>query len=79
MNPPPHVALALASAFLAGEWEPSRMTRRGREAMGGKRAWMVHLAHAVRHEYPEPPLDRPRDLARFIAACSYYRRAEIRR
>jgi RNA-directed DNA polymerase len=79
VNPPPDVALALASAFLAGEWEPSRMTRRGRETMGGKRGWMVHLAHAVRREYPEPPLDRPRDLARFIAACSYYRRAEIRR
>lgn len=79
MNPPPDVALALASAFLAGEWDPSRMTRRGREAMGGKRGWMVHLAHAVRHEYPEPPLDRPRELARFIAASSYYRRAELRR
>ena len=79
MNPPPDVALALAGAFLAGEWEPSRMTRRGREAMGGKRGWMVHLAHTVRHEYPEPPLDRPRELAHFIAACPSYRRAEIRR
>jgi hypothetical protein len=47
--------------------------------MGGKRGWMVHLAHAVRREYPKPPLDRPRELARFIAATTYYRRAELRR
>ena len=74
----PDVPLALALAFLAGEWEPSRMTRRGREAMGGKRGWMGHLAHAVRREYPEPPADRPRELAQFIAATQYYRRAELR-
>ena len=78
MKPPPDVALALASAFLAGEWEPIRMTARGRAAMGGKRAWMVHLARAVRHQYPEPPLDRPRELADFIAATRTYERAARR-
>src|SRR5438067_2659594 len=54
------------------------MARRGRETMGGKRGWMIHLARAVRSEYPEPPSDRSRELADFIAAVPYYRRAERR-
>ena len=78
MNFTENVPLALASAFLAGQWDPPLMARRGRETMGGKRGWMIHLARAVRSEYPEPPSDRPRELAEFIAAVPYYRRAERR-
>lgn len=64
------VADALARAFLAGEWDPPAMARRGSGALGGdRRRWLLHLALAVRHEYPDAPRDRPRELARFVEAC----------
>ena len=36
--------------------------------MGQRRVWVRDLARAARHEYPDAPTDRPRDLARFVAA-----------
>ena len=63
------VARGLASAFLAGEWDPPLMTRRGQRAVGQRRVWVRDLALAARHEYPSPPRDRPYELARFLAAC----------
>src|SRR5438105_2328359 len=64
-----HLGEALAKAFLAGEWDPPAMTRRGQQAVGQRRVWVRDVALAVRHEYPDPPRDRHRDLARFIAVC----------
>jgi hypothetical protein len=63
------VAEGLARAFLAGEWEPAAMARRGSQALGDRRRWLFHLALSVRHEYPQPPRDQPRALARFVGAC----------
>ena len=63
------VARGLASAFLAGDWDPPLMTRRGQRAVGQRRVWVRDLALAARHEYPSPPRDRPYELARFLAAC----------
>jgi len=68
-------AAALAGAFLAGEWEPGAMGRRGTRALGDRRRWLADLALVVVHAYPERPADRPRELARFIAACDPFVRA----
>ncbi len=69
------VAQGLAAAFLGGEWEPGSMTRRGQRAVGQRRVWVRELAAAAWHAYPEPPRDRPRELAAFLAACSPLRAA----
>jgi hypothetical protein len=45
------------------------MARRGRRAVGDRRGWVADLARAVHHAYRDRPADRPRELARFIAAC----------
>ena len=63
------VARGLAHAFLAGEWDPPAMTVRGQAAVGRRRVWLRDLALAARHEYPEAPRDRPRELTSFLAAC----------
>jgi hypothetical protein len=59
------VASVLAAAFLGGEWHLEDMTRRARRALG-TRAWLRTVAIAVAEAYHRPPLDRPRELARFI-------------
>jgi hypothetical protein len=66
------VAQALAEAFLAGEWDPVAMGRRGKRALGDRRKWLVELAHVVRSGFPERPSDRPRELAEFIGACAVF-------
>jgi len=63
------VARGLAHAFLAGAWDPPAMTARGQRAVGQRRVWVRDLALAARHAYPEAPRDRPRELAKFLAAC----------
>ncbi len=63
------VARGLGHAFLAGEWDPPAMTQRGQQAIGRRRMWVRDLALAARHAYPDPPRDRPRELAAFLAAC----------
>lgn len=66
------VATALAGAFLAGDWEPAVMASRGKRALADRRSWLLALAHVVRAGFPERPADRPRELARFIAACDVF-------
>src|SRR4051812_48941619 len=44
------------------------MTGGGQGAVGERGVWVGALAWAVRHEYPDPPFDRHRELAEFIAA-----------
>jgi hypothetical protein len=69
------IAAALASAFLAGDWDPPAMGRRGKRALADRRHWVTHLAEAARVAYPERPADRPRELARFIESCAPFRQA----
>lgn len=45
------------------------MTRRGQRAVAQRRVWVRDLALAAHHAYPDPPRDRPRELAGFLAAC----------
>lgn len=63
------VARGLAGAFLGGEWDPPAMTARGQRAVAQRRVWVRDLALTTRHQYPEAPRDRPRELATFLAAC----------
>jgi RNA-directed DNA polymerase len=72
---PSVVAAALASAFLAGPWDPPDMGRRGKRILQERRHWVTELARTVRREYPQRPADRPRELAAFIAACPQFRAA----
>ena len=65
-------ATALAGAFLAGEWHPDAMARRGKRALGDRRRWLADLARVVFHAYRERPADRPRELARFVDACDLF-------
>lgn len=68
-------ATALARAYLAGEWDPPAMGRRAKRAMGDRRRWLVDLAHVVRHQFPDRPVDRPTELAEFISVCTLFERA----
>src|SRR5436305_6717831 len=69
------VARAVAHAFLAGEWEPSAMARRGRRTLGTRAKWLVELAQIVRAGFPERPADRPGEVATFIAATDVFQKA----
>jgi RNA-directed DNA polymerase len=69
------VAGGLADAFLAGEWDPLAMTRRGQRAVGQRRVWVRDLALAARHAYPQAPSDAPRELVEFLAECTPLREA----
>jgi retron-type reverse transcriptase len=55
------------------------MGRRGKRILQERRRWVTDLARTVRHQYPERPADRPRELATFIAACPEFRAAVERR
>jgi RNA-directed DNA polymerase len=60
------LAGGLAAAFLAGEWNEAGLVRRGRDAVQPPPRWMRRLAAEVLAHYHRPPLDRPRELTRFI-------------
>jgi hypothetical protein len=78
-QPAAHVASALASAFLAGEWEPPAMARRAKRCLADRRAWLLELARITHAAYPTPPTDRSRELARFLAACDPFATAHANR
>jgi hypothetical protein len=59
------VASVLAAAFLAGEWTLDELVARARRAVG-PRVWLRSVALEVLRGYHRPPLDRPRELERFI-------------
>jgi RNA-directed DNA polymerase len=63
------VATGVAGAFLAGDWDPPAMARRGRQCLGDRRRWLLDLALAARSGFPTAPTDAPRELAAFLAAC----------
>lgn len=69
------IARHLARAFLAGEWEPRAMGRRAKRAVGDQRHWPTRLAEIAHAGFADRPIDRPRELARFIAATEPFRTA----
>jgi RNA-directed DNA polymerase len=60
------LADALAAAYLEGEWEPEALLARSRTALAPQRQWLRGVAREVAAAYPRAPLDRPRELARFV-------------
>jgi RNA-directed DNA polymerase len=68
VHPLSHLSGGLAAAFLAGEWSEEALVRRGREAVAPPPPprWMRQVAAEVLAYYHHPPLDRPRELTRFV-------------
>jgi hypothetical protein len=68
-HPVERLATVLADAMLAGSWTEPALTSRVRYVDGGgRRPWHALLARQVLAGYPSPPVDRPRELAAFVAA-----------
>jgi hypothetical protein len=70
------LAGALAGAFLAGRWTERALTDRGRTVTGPGQRWLRPVVQEVLRAYPDPPLDRPAELARRIAASPFLVLAE---
>jgi RNA-directed DNA polymerase len=68
------LARGLGNAFLAGPWEPDGMQQRAATVVG-RRKWLKKLVEQVLEVYPRPPVDRPRELADFVAECEPVLRA----
>ncbi len=67
------VARALADAFLATtEWSHDDL-RAAADAVVGPASWMAEVVADVQAAYSRPPVDRPRELGRFIARLPSYR------
>ncbi|MGH2850172.1 MAG: reverse transcriptase family protein [Solirubrobacteraceae bacterium] len=60
------LAACLADAFLAGEWTVEAALDRAGEVLDRRPRWIGPLARDVFASYHRAPLDRPRELARFI-------------
>jgi RNA-directed DNA polymerase len=73
-----HVAVALADAFLTAAWERPALLQAGYAVLGAKPRWLGPVVTAVLRGYPHAPLDRPRELARYVAAGPV-RRAVVKR
>lgn len=63
------VATALADAFLAGAWTRGALIDRGAGVVSGRQRWLGSLVTSVLQAYRDAPVDRPRELAAFIAVC----------
>ena len=61
-------ATALADALLTTAWQRRAMLRVGWVVFGRRARWVRPVVDAVRQAYRDAPADRPRELARFVAA-----------
>ena len=71
-------ASGLATALLAGPWRRKEMVRRVAVALGQARAatWVGAMVGEVQTGYPQPPADRPRELARFLRTTRGWARGQ---
>jgi RNA-directed DNA polymerase len=60
-------AHALGGAFLAGAWDEDGMVARGGAVYGRRPRWLRPLVRETLAAYHRPPLDRPRELAAYVA------------
>ncbi|HVX47486.1 MAG TPA: reverse transcriptase family protein [Mycobacteriales bacterium] len=58
----------VADVLLAGEWTHDAMLARLDTALRRPGGWIRQLARATVLEFPEPPVGRPQELARFLLA-----------
>jgi len=72
------LASGITTALLAGPWRRREMVRRVAVALGQTRAqtWVGTLVGEVQTAYPRPPLDRPRELARFVRTTTGWERSQ---
>jgi RNA-directed DNA polymerase len=61
------VAGALADAFLAVRWRPTALLAAGQHVLGARPRWLTPLVTAALRAYRQAPVDRPRELAGFLA------------
>ena len=64
------LATALADVFLAGLWSGPGMRVGAAVVLGARHAWVRRLTAEVLLVYPRAPLDRPRELAGFVAGSA---------
>ena len=69
-------AAGIATALLAGPWRRPAMVRRVAVALGMARAqtWVGTMVGEVQTAHPRPPVDRPRELARFLRTTQGFAR-----
>ncbi len=61
-----YLSRCLADAFLAGVWNERGLVDRAGRALDRRPGWVRPVARDVLAAYHRPPLDRPRELARWI-------------
>ena len=71
-------AAGISGALLAGPWRRRDMVRRVAVALGQARAqtWVGAMVGEVQTAYPRPPVDRPRELARFLRTTQGWARGQ---
>jgi len=71
-------AAGIADALLAGPWRRPEMVRRVAVALGTARAqtWVGTMVGEVQTAWPRPPVDRPRELARFLRTTQGFARGQ---
>ena len=71
-------AAGIAGALLAGPWRRRELVRRVAVALGMTRAhtWVGTLVGELQTAYPRPPVDRPRELARFVRTTQGWARGQ---
>jgi retron-type reverse transcriptase len=68
------LATALADAFLAAPgWNPAALTDVAVGMFDTPPGWLGQVLTEVLTDYPRPPADRPRELARYIARLASFR------
>jgi hypothetical protein len=69
-QPPQRVASALADAFLTVPWQRGELLAVGQAVLDARPRWLGPVVTAVLRAYREPPADRPRELAGFVAGVT---------
>jgi RNA-directed DNA polymerase len=69
-QPPRRVASALADAFLTVPWQRADLLAVGHTVLDARPHWLGPIVTAVLRAYREPPADRPRELAAFVAGVT---------
>lgn len=71
-------AACIGTALLAGPWRRRQMVRRVAVALGQQRAatWVGTLVGEVQAAYLHAPVDRPRELARFVRTTQGWQRGQ---
>ena len=72
------VARGLATAFTSAPWRAPDLVAAGRFALGRRPGWLPPLVADVLAAFPAAPLDRPRELATFLAESERLQRAADR-